>query len=56
LIALGLVDEYRLFTYPVVLGHGRRLFRDANSVPALVVQDVPRFGSTIILTIYRVAR
>ncbi len=26
LIDAGLVDEYRLFVYPVALGHGRRLF------------------------------
>jgi hypothetical protein len=33
LIAAGLVDKYRLFVYPVVLGRGRRLFTDATDVP-----------------------
>jgi dihydrofolate reductase len=29
LIAEGLVDEYRLFVFPVIVGHGARLFESA---------------------------
>jgi dihydrofolate reductase len=35
LIAAGLVDEYRLFVYPVVQGRGRRLFPDGYEIPRL---------------------
>jgi dihydrofolate reductase len=35
LINAGLVDEYRLFVYPVVQGRGRRLFPDGFEVPRL---------------------
>jgi dihydrofolate reductase len=33
LLAAGLVDELRLLIYPVVLGHGKRLFGD-NALPS----------------------
>jgi dihydrofolate reductase len=33
LIGVGLVDEYRLFVYPVVQGRGRRLFPRRIRVP-----------------------
>jgi len=55
LIAAGLVDEYRLFTHPVVLGRGRRLFADATEVPRLRVVESQPSRSGIALLRYRTA-
>jgi dihydrofolate reductase len=53
LIAGGVVDEYRLFVYPVVLGRGRRLFADATSVPRLRLAESRPFRSGVVLLRYR---
>lgn len=55
LIAAGLVDEYRLFVYPVVLGRGKRLFADATGVPSLRLVEAQPFRSGIVLLRYRTA-
>lgn len=54
LITAGLVDEYRLFTYPVVQGRGRRLFPDGYTIPALRLADSKSFRSGITYTCYAV--
>ncbi|MFI1463642.1 dihydrofolate reductase family protein [Nocardia carnea] len=54
LITAGLVDEYRLFTYPVVQGRGRRLFPDGYTNPALRLADSKSFRSGITYTCYAV--
>ena len=53
LIAEGLVDEYRLFVYPVVLGRGIRLFEEATSVPGLELTECRPFRSGVALMSYR---
>jgi dihydrofolate reductase len=53
LIAAGLVDEYRLFVYPVVLGRGERLFADATEVPRLRLVETRPFRSGVVLLRYR---
>ncbi|WP_103501039.1 MULTISPECIES: dihydrofolate reductase family protein [Streptomyces] len=53
LIAAGLVDEYRLFVYPVVVGHGRRLFAPGTAVPPLRLVEQRAFRSGIVLLAYR---
>ena len=52
LIPLGLVDEYRLFVYPVVLGRGARLFEGATGVPKLKLVESRAFRSGVVLTSY----
>jgi dihydrofolate reductase len=53
LIAAGLVDEYRLFVYPVVLGRGARLFPEGTRVPSLRLVETRPFRSGIVLLRYR---
>ncbi|MFF0990087.1 dihydrofolate reductase family protein [Kocuria nitroreducens] len=55
LIAAGLVDEYRLFTYPAVQGRGRRLFPDGHAIPELRLLDARSFGSGVTYAAYRPA-
>lgn len=52
LIEAGLVDEYRLFVYPVVQGRGRRLFPDGYEVPELVLRDAKAFRCGITYSCY----
>ncbi|GAA1744174.1 dihydrofolate reductase family protein [Aeromicrobium alkaliterrae] len=52
LLEAGLVDEVRLFTYPVVQGGGRRLFPDGFEVPRLRLLDAKSFPGGIAFTRY----
>lgn len=53
LIEAGLVDEYRLFVYPTILGRGRRLFESDASRPTLELEDTRSFRSGVVLLTYR---
>lgn len=52
LIEAGLVDEYRLFVYPLVQGRGRRLFPEGFEVPKLGLLDAKVFRSGITYSCY----
>jgi dihydrofolate reductase len=47
LIEAGLVDQYRLFVYPVVQGRGRRLFPDGVALRKLALVEAKAFGGGI---------
>ncbi len=52
LIEANLVDEYRLFVYPVVQGRGRRLFPEGFEAPKLRLLDSKPFRSGITFASY----
>jgi dihydrofolate reductase len=54
LLAAGLVDELRLFVFPVVLGRGRRLFPDGVALRTLSMEHSRAFRSGVTLQRYRV--
>jgi dihydrofolate reductase len=50
-----LVDEYRLMTFPILWGKGRRLFHDGDTANLKLV-DVKTFKSGVVNLIYRSAK
>ena len=50
-----LVDEYRLLVYPVVLGHGKHLFK-AGSTATLKLADTKTCGSGVVALTYEPAQ
>ncbi|MBN4047446.1 dihydrofolate reductase family protein [Acidimicrobiaceae bacterium AH-315-P05] len=54
LIANDLVDEYRLWTFPVLVGHGKRLFQHLDAQLELTLRKAGRAGgSGATMAIYR---
>ena len=52
LITAGLVDEYRLFVYPIVQGRGRRLFPEGVQLPRLRLLDAKAFRGGVTYSCY----
>jgi dihydrofolate reductase len=56
LIAQDLVDEYRLLTFPTVLGSGRRLFADGTSPAYLKTVSAEPAGAAVLTRYARAAQ
>ena len=48
----GLIDDYRMFVTPVVLGHGKRLFQGIEARMKLKLLDIKRFRNGVVLLQY----
>jgi dihydrofolate reductase len=49
----NLVDEYRLMVFPVVLGSGKRLFKNGNDKIAMRLVEAKPVGAGVLILIYR---
>ena len=56
LMAHDLIDEYSLAVHPILLGKGKKLFRNAEQVRKLELVDCTRTTTGVLLTTYRPAR
>ena len=56
LIENDLVDELRLFVFPVVLGAGERLFAETSDQKSLRLVEARTVGHGLVLVIYEFAR
>jgi dihydrofolate reductase len=50
-----LIDEYRLMVFPIVLGRGKRLFRDTGKATTLKLVDSKTVGAGVLILTYQPA-
>jgi dihydrofolate reductase len=50
----GVIDEYRMLVYPIVLGQGRRLFPDGFDTTGLHLAHTRTFGKGVVALHYEV--
>jgi len=55
LTELDLVDEYRLMVFPIVLGSGKRVFKDGSEQKILKLVESKRFASGVVVLSYEPA-
>jgi dihydrofolate reductase len=48
-----LIDQYRLMVFPIVVGSGKRLFRDGSDTKALRLVETKSFGSGVVVLSYQ---
>jgi dihydrofolate reductase len=53
---LDLIDEYRLLVYPILVGSGKRLFKDGSEIAKLKLVETKTFGTGVVLMRYEPAR
>lgn len=49
---LGLIDEYRIYVHPVLLGRGRPLFRPQDETVSLRLVETKTFGNGVVMLRY----
>ena len=53
LLRHDLIDEYRLWTFPVVVGEGKRLFGEGAAPGNLSLERTGSTGSGVVMSVYR---
>ncbi|GGH09426.1 dihydrofolate reductase family protein [Paenibacillus segetis] len=48
-----LIDEYRIWVHPVILGSGQQLFREGNEKTAMRLMDVKTLNTGVAIHIYQ---
>jgi dihydrofolate reductase len=55
LLSAGLIDQFRLWVFPVVVGKGKRLFGDGAPASSLTLVDSQRSTTGVLINTYRPA-
>ncbi len=48
----NLVDEFRIYVHPVLIGRGKRLFRESDAMTRLRLTETRTFGNGVVLLHY----